>query len=143
MKFFQTIAYSLTVWFLAALINAFLIAVVFSILHTDTGRFFIFLPGIVASLFFSAPGIFCFWIVFLIAVYRNQNGQSLFRLLLGTGSVCAFFCGLVAGYLFRDFLKIHCMIIAFMAMAASMLSLFAHRETFIFINKPSTRLNNV
>jgi hypothetical protein len=143
MIFFKTIAYSFTVWLLAALINAFLLAVFLAIVQTDAKGMISFIPAMVGSLIFSAPGIFCFWIFFLIAVFSNKNGQPLFRLLLGTGSVCAFFCGLIAGYLFRDFLDIHCIIIAFMAMIASMLSLFIHRTTFIFINKPSTGINYV
>jgi hypothetical protein len=143
MKVFQTIAYSLTVWLLAALINAFFIAVIFSVEHTEARRFFIFLPGIVASLFFSAPGIFCFWTVFLIAVYGNRNGQSLFRLLLGTGICCAFCTGAIVGYLFGNDLGMNLLTITAIAVASAMLSLFAHRGTFIFINKPSTRLNHV
>jgi hypothetical protein len=143
MRFFQTIAYSFTLWFLAALINAFLLAVFLSIAQTDAKGMLSFVPAMVGSLIFSAPGIFCFWIVFLVAVYLNQDGQPLFRLLLGAGSVCAFLSGLAAGYLFMDLLKISCMGTAFAALVASMLSLFAHRGTFIFINKPSTRLNHV
>jgi hypothetical protein len=143
MKIFQTIAYSFTVWLLAALINAFLFAVVFSMVHAETGRFFIFFPGIVVSLFFSAPGIFCFWIIFLVAVYRNQSGQSLFRLLLGTGICCALCTGVVVGLFLRSEPGMSVLTTALIAVASAMLSLFAHRRTFIFINKPSTSLNHV
>jgi hypothetical protein len=143
MRFFQTIAYSLTVWLLAALINAFLIAVVFSMENAQAGRFFIFFPGIVASLFFSAPGMFCFWIVFLIAVYSNRAGQSLFRLLLATGICCSLCTGVAVGYILRGEPGMSVLKTAVIAVASAMLSLFAHRKSFIFINKPSIRLNHV
>ncbi len=143
MKFFQTTVYSLTIWLLSALVNAFLIAMIFSAVHAESEGFFIFFPGIVASLVFSAPGIFCFWIVFLIAAYSNRGGQSLFRLLLGTGICCAFCTGAIVGYLVRKDLGMNLLTIVAIAVASAVLSLFAHRRTFIFINQPSTLLNHV
>jgi hypothetical protein len=138
MKFFQTVAYSLTVWLLAALINAFLIAVIFSVQRMEAGSFFILLPGIMASLFFSAPGIFCFWLVFFIAVLRGRHGQLLFRLLLATAICTAGLTGAAVGFLLRKELAMPTLITMIVAIAAAMLSLFAHRGSLIAFIKPSS-----
>jgi hypothetical protein len=143
MKFFQTTAYTSTVWFLAALIHAFLLAVIFAIAVTDAKAAISFAPAILCSLVFSVPGVFCFWIVFLIAAYNNYSGQSLFRLLLGAALVFACLNGLAIGYLFRSFLQLPAILTAFTATIASMLSLFAHRSSFIVINKSSKPLQYV
>ena len=143
MRFFQTIAYSLTVWLLAAVINAFLVAVFFAIIQTDTKGMLSFVPAMAGSLIFSAPGIFCFWVFFLVAVYRNLSVQSLFRLLLCTGICCALCTGAVVGYILRSAPGMSVLSAALIAVAAAMLSLFAHRGAFIFINKPSTSPDHV
>jgi hypothetical protein len=143
MKFFQTIAYSLTTWLLAALVNGLLFALFFAISLADTNGMVSFIPIVIGALIFSAPGIFCFWLFFYISVYSGKSGQPLFRALLAVGCICAGFCGLGAGFLFGKYLNVHWMIMGAMAVVAAGISLFLHRGSLIFIHQPSTNQQHV
>jgi hypothetical protein len=57
MKFFQTVAYSLTTWLLAALVNGLLFALFFAMIIADANGVVSFLPVVMCSLIFSAPGV--------------------------------------------------------------------------------------
>jgi flagellar biosynthesis protein FliQ len=143
MKFFQTIAYSLTVWLLAALVNGLLFALFFAITHADATHVISFLPVVMCSLIFSAPGIFCFWLFFYVSVCNGKGGQPLFRALLVAGSICAGCCGFAAGFLFEEYLKVYWMLTGTLSVIAAGISLFAHRGALISFNKPLTILHHV
>jgi hypothetical protein len=143
MKFFQTVAYSLTTWLLAALVNGLLFALFFAMIIADANGVISFLPVVMCSLIFSAPGIFCFWVFFYASVCNGKYGQPLFRALLVAGSICAGCCGFGAGFLFGGYLNVYWMITGLLSVIAAGISLFAHRSSLISFNQPSTKLYHV
>ncbi len=131
MKWISVIAYSITSWLLASLLNG----IFYSIAMVCTEQSFkplSLLPlTVAASLVFSVPVTGIFFIVFLVAVSIGRSGQPLFRLLLVTGALLGLAMAFLLCEMLRSEMNLPFILLLLPPLLAVTANLFIHRQSII------------
>jgi hypothetical protein len=122
-NFLKTCLFTFTIWMLAALINALLYAIIFNLgnivhddFHESFGMAFFF------SLIFSAPGVFCLWIVFMI----NSGNPGLSKKVLRAVFILSLISCVFILVLPNDVYKGHWFLLSFIIIFSSLASVMLH-----------------
>lgn len=116
-----------TIWIMASLINGLLCGISLSVINLNYTEI---IPDSIViffiSLFFSAPGVFIFWIVLLIKIAGYITERALFRTALGTGFVLASATAAFCSKMFSDEFSNHSFVIAACIILSAMSSIMLH-----------------
>ncbi len=129
MKYFQSAFYSFTIWVLASIING-ITSGLYLILSGKMGPEAL-MGSLVFSLVFSLPGIFLFWIYFMIRLYKHSGGSKLFIELLNAALLVAIFSGIIFYQFLGNEFRSNNIVLMILGIVATLIALFVHRGTFL------------
>ncbi len=126
MKLFKSIFICCSIWLLAGLLNALLFATWLSLFTTEFHHWpRTFGLALIFSLLFSVPGMFIFWVVFVV----NWSCDLLFRHLLNAGLILSVLSSLLL-FLFDGEIQKQQFVLACYIVIAALSSIMIH-HTFI------------
>lgn len=130
-----------TIWIMTAIINGVLCGTYLIVSAVEPEPFLLII--FFATLFFSIPGFFIFWIVMLIAISRNIYGRALFRTALSTALLLSAATGVVGSGLSSIFTLLERCLFPVFIIISSIAGIMMHFNLFKKIEIQKTSNSNL